>query len=91
MIQLIYIDVIIMQCNKILPTGAEAISIFSGVFQPNIDLPYLNSVLVDSLNYYVNNSFQQHYNHYHCAVLPVFSESSKLMSTVFFWRNSSIL
>jgi hypothetical protein len=70
--------------QQILPTGAEAISIFSGVFQPNIDLPYLNSVLVDSLNYYVNNSFQQHYNHYHCAVLPVFSESSKLMSTVFF-------
>ncbi|MFM2156075.1 MAG: hypothetical protein RL516_824 [Bacteroidota bacterium] len=69
---------------QILPSGEEAISVFSGVFQPNIDLPYLNTVLIDSTNYFVNNNFQQHYNHYHCATLPVYSELSKQMHTVFF-------
>jgi hypothetical protein len=70
--------------QQILPTGEEAISVFSGVFQPNIDLPYLNTVLIDSSSYFVNNNFQQHYNHYHCATLPVYSEVSKQMHTVFF-------
>ncbi len=69
---------------QILPSGEEAITVFSGVFQPNIDLPYLNTVLIDSTNYFVNNNFQQYYNHYHCATLPVYSELSKQMSTVFF-------
>lgn len=69
---------------QILQSGEEAISVFSGVFQPNVDLPYLNSVLIDSNNYYVNNNFLQYYNHYHCATLPVYSEVSKQMNTVFF-------
>ena len=69
---------------QILPDGAEGITMFSGVFQPTIDLPYLNCVNVDSVTYAVNNSFQQYYNHYHCAVLPLYSAAKKEMHSVFF-------
>ncbi|MBR9918116.1 T9SS type A sorting domain-containing protein [bacterium] len=70
--------------SQILPGGEEGIIMFSGVFKPNVDLPYLNAVIVDSTDYEVNNSFQQYYNHYHCPVLPLYSESNSEMHTLFF-------
>ncbi len=70
--------------SQILPDGLEGITAFSGVFQPTVDLPYLNCVNIDSVGYNVNNSFQQYYNHYHCAVLPVYSAANNEMHTVFF-------
>jgi hypothetical protein len=70
--------------SQILPDGKEGITAFSGVFQPTVDLPFLNCVNVDSIGYEVNNSFQQYYNHYHCAVLPLYSESDNEMHNVFF-------
>jgi hypothetical protein len=69
---------------QILQNGEEGITMFSGVFQQTVDLPFLNSVTVDSDNYYVNESFQQFYNHYHCAVIPLYSLSTNEMHTVFF-------
>ncbi|OYU95514.1 MAG: hypothetical protein CFE21_10240 [Bacteroidetes bacterium B1(2017)] len=69
---------------QILPNGAEGITAFSGVFQPTVDLPFLNSVTIDSVSYAVNNTFQQYYNHYHCAVLPLYSVSKNEMHSVFF-------
>jgi hypothetical protein len=70
--------------SQILPNGSEGITMFSGVFQPNVDLPFLNCVNIDSTSYTVNNSFQQYYNHYHCAVLPLYSTSNNEMHNVFF-------
>ena len=70
--------------QQILTNGAEGITMFSGVFQTNVDLPFLNSVTIDSNTYTVDNSFQQYYNHYHCPVLPIYSEKTKEMHTVFF-------
>lgn len=70
--------------QQILPNGDEGITMFSGVFQSTTDLPFLNSVTVDANTYTVNNSFQQYYNHYHCPVLPIYSETSNEMHTVFF-------
>jgi hypothetical protein len=69
---------------QILPDGSEGLTAFSGVFRPNVDLPFLNCVHIDSNNYVVNNNFQQYYNHYHCAVLPLYSWASGEMHTVFF-------
>jgi hypothetical protein len=69
---------------QILPNGAEGITAFSGVFQPTVDLPFLNCVNIDSAGYAVNNTFQQYYNHYHCAVLPLYSTSNNEMHNVFF-------
>jgi len=69
---------------QIMPNGAEGITAFSGVFQPTVDLPFLNCVNIDSTGYVVNNNFQQYYNHYHCAVLPLYSANNNEMHTVFF-------
>lgn len=70
--------------QQILPNGAQGISIFSGVFQPTVDLPYLNSITVDSLSHTAVVGFQQYYNHYHCAVLPLYSATSNNMHNFFF-------
>jgi hypothetical protein len=70
--------------SQILPDGAEGITAFSGVFQQTVDLPFLNCVNIDSTSYAVNNEFQQYYNHYHCAVLPLYSVSNNEMHNVFF-------
>lgn len=70
--------------SQIMPDGAEGITMFSGVFQPAADLPFLDCVNVDSLRYQVQPGFKQYYNHYHCPVLPVYSESDQEMHNVFF-------
>lgn len=70
--------------EQIMPNGKEGITMFSGVFQENLDLPFLNSVDVSSNGYNVNNEFSQYYNHYHCPVLPLYSESENKMHTIFF-------
>lgn len=69
---------------QIMPNGEEGLTAFSGVFQPNADLPYLNSVNIDSSGYSVNAGFAQYFNHYHCATLPLYSTSNQEMHTLFF-------
>lgn len=69
---------------QIMPNGEQGITAFSGVFQPDIDLPFLNCVDIDANGYTVNNDFQQYYNHYHCAVAPLYSASNNEMHNVFF-------
>lgn len=70
--------------SQILPNGEEGITMFSGVFQAGTRLPFLNSVTIDANAYKVNNTFQQYYNHYHSAVLPLYSEIENEMHNVFF-------
>jgi hypothetical protein len=69
---------------QIMPDGKEGMTAFSGVFQVNVDLPFLNCVNIDSNGYQVNNTFSQYYNHYECAFLPIYSNSENAMSTLFF-------
>jgi hypothetical protein len=82
---------------QIMPDGTEGITAFSGVFQKNINLPFLNCVNIDSVNFTVNNAFTQYYNHYHCAHFPIYSATNNEMNTVFFggiaqyYDSSSIL
>lgn len=69
---------------QIMPNETEGLTAFSGVFQRNVDLPFLNCVNIDSTGYKVNNAFTQFYNHYHCANLSAYSKSQNQMHTVFF-------
>jgi len=69
---------------QIMPNGQEGLTAFSGVFQVNADLPFLNCVNIDSNGYTVNNDFWQYYNHYHCATVPLYSEAANEMHSVFF-------
>ena len=69
---------------QIMPNGEEGLTAFSGVFQKNANLPFLNCVNIDSSGYNANNSFSQYYNHYHCANFPIYSSYYNEMNTVFF-------
>jgi hypothetical protein len=69
---------------QILPNGEPGLTMFSGVFRPDVDLPFLNCVNIDSAGYSVNNDFQQYLNHYHCPVLPLYSTADNKMYNVFF-------
>lgn len=69
---------------QIMPNGEEGLTAFSGVFQTAANVPYLNCVNIDSNGYAVNNAFAQYYNHYHCANLPLYSQSSNVMHNIFF-------
>lgn len=70
--------------EQILPDGQFGLTAFSGVFQKNADLPFLNCVHIDSSGYSVQPDFNQYYNHYHCAYLPLYSQRDNEMSTLFF-------
>ncbi len=69
---------------QILPNGEEALTAFSGVFQSTVDLPWLNSVNIDSTGYQVNAGFTQYYNHYHCAHTELYSQITSEMHNIFF-------
>ena len=68
---------------QILANGQPSITAFSGVFQYEEDIPFLNCVHIDSNSYTVDESFEQRYNNYHCAYIPFFSEQTKEMHTIF--------
>ena len=57
---------------------------FSGVFQPQNDLPYLHPINVTGSDFKVDSTFKQYYNHYHCAAVPLYSSKSNEMHTLFF-------
>ena len=69
---------------QILPDGKEGLTLFSGVFKPDVDLPFLSAVNVDSFGYKEQSSFSQYYNHYHCAHVALFNNQTKDMHNLFF-------
>lgn len=70
--------------QQILPDGSEGITMFSGVFQIDDDLPYLSAVNVDSVSYSEQAGFQQLLNHYHCPAIPLYSNQNNEMYNIFF-------
>jgi hypothetical protein len=69
---------------QIFPDGQEGLTAFSGVFQYDIDLPFINAVNIEKGNYSVNPDFSQYYNHYHSANIPIYSLKDNEMHNVFF-------
>lgn len=69
---------------QIMPDGSQGLTAFSGVFQLNADLPYLNCVNIDSSGYKVNNEFAQYYNQYQCAHIQLHSAKANEMHNLFF-------
>jgi hypothetical protein len=70
--------------QHIKPDGTFGLTAFSGVFQKEVNLPFLNCVHIDTVGYTVQPEFNQYYNHYHCAHVPLYSSSSQQMHTLFF-------
>lgn len=69
---------------QIFPNGDLGLTVFSGVFQPTLDLPWHNSVDITTAGYTVNNNFDQLLNQYHSAHLPIYDEDNNNMYTLFF-------
>lgn len=57
---------------------------FSGVFQHNVDLPFLNIVDIKQSGYTVNNDFNQLLNQYHTAHMTIYSSQNQRNTNVFF-------
>lgn len=69
---------------QIMPNGKEGLTIFSGVFQPTADVPYLTAINIDSAAYKEDSLFAQYYNHYHCAKIALYSGNKNEMYNLFF-------
>jgi hypothetical protein len=69
---------------QVFPDGQVGFTAFTGVFQHDVDLPWLNTVDILPDSYAVNNSFNQLLNQYHSAHLPIYDAGNNAMHTVFF-------
>lgn len=69
---------------QIFPGGQLGYTAFSGVFQHNQDLPFLNTVDITPAGYTVNNDFVQYLSHYHSAKAPLYETANQTMHTLFF-------
>lgn len=69
---------------QIFPDGTHGFTVFSGVFQYEQDLPWLNTVNVLPDGYVVNDDFNQYLNQYHTAHTCLYSPLHNEMYTAFF-------
>ena len=68
---------------QVFPNRSLGYTAFSGVFQIAANLPFLNTVDVDTVGYAPNNSFNQLLSHYHSGKLSVYDSLSNSMHTIF--------
>jgi len=68
---------------QIFPEGSHGYTIFSGVFQHEVDLPFLHPVDVSTTGYVPHPDFSQYLNHYHSASFAAY-DSTDLQQHTFF-------
>lgn len=64
--------------------GNKMITIFSGVFRPDKDLPFTNLTDIKGSSYQKVKDFNQQFSHYHAACVPVYDVRKKTVWSVFF-------
>ncbi len=69
---------------QIFPNGEFGLTAFTGVFQQGINLPYLNTIDIKTSGFNIAPVFEQNLSQYHCATLPMYSDSGNSMYSVFF-------
>jgi hypothetical protein len=69
---------------QIFPNGEEGLTISSGVFQINADLPFLYPVDITISGYTAQTSFNQYLSNYHSAVACVYDSTNNRMHNLFF-------
>ncbi|MBI1192488.1 MAG: T9SS type A sorting domain-containing protein [Bacteroidetes bacterium] len=69
---------------QIFEDGSLGLTVFSGVFRPDVDQPFLNSTDLDTLSWSERPDFAQYLNHYHCANTALYSPGQQAMHSVFF-------
>lgn len=69
---------------QIFPDGSEGYTISSGVFQANVDLPFLYPVDIIASGYTPITTFNQYLSNYHSAKAALFDSSNNEMHSLFF-------
>ena len=69
---------------QIFPDSTKGFTMFSGVFQYDANIPWLNIVDVTESGFKVNNEFNQLLSQYHSAKVPIYNSQTTEMMTVFF-------
>lgn len=69
---------------QIFPDGTEGYTISSGVFQQNVDLPFLYPVNITASGYQPITSFNQYLSNYHSAKVCLWDSVNKRMHNLFF-------
>ena len=69
---------------QIFPDRSFGLTAFSGVFQYDVNLPWLNTVDIFEEGYKANQDFNQYLNQYHSAHLSAYDWESNDMYTLFF-------
>jgi hypothetical protein len=64
--------------------GNEMLSIYSGVFQYEKDIPFTNLTDITEKAHREVPGFNQLFSHYHTATLPAYHKDSKTMYSIFF-------
>lgn len=71
------------------PDGAsEYLALYGGVFRYNVDLPFLNPVVIDEIGITVDHSFEQMMSQYTCANMNLYNNDDQKMHTTFFGGTS---
>lgn len=70
--------------NQYDENGREMLTIYSGVFQYEKDLPYTTLIDITANNHIEVENFNQQFSHYHSATLPAYDKNKKTLYTVFF-------
>jgi len=69
---------------QIFTDKTEGYTAFSGVFQYDANLPWLNTVDFTAKGYQTKSGFEQLLNGYHSANLPLYDAATGAMQTIFF-------
>lgn len=69
---------------QVYPDGTEGYTIFSGVFQEFIDLPYLYPVDITATGYTPKTDFNQYLSNYHTAHATLYDSVENKMHALFF-------
>ena len=69
---------------QIFPNGVEGYMISSGVFQQNVDAPFLYPVNITSSGYTPITSFNQYLSNYHSAKVALWDSAANKMHNLFF-------
>jgi hypothetical protein len=69
---------------QIFPDGKEGYMISSGVFQANVDLPFLYPVDITSDGYIPRTTFNQYLSHYHSPKAALYDAAQNRMHSLFF-------
>lgn len=69
---------------QIFPDGAQGYMISSGVFQENVNLPFLYPVEITELGYTPVTGFNQYLSNYHSATAALFDSDLNEMHSIFF-------